>query len=191
MAAPASYPLQCGSIHVIMGPMFAGKTSELLRTVAALEAAGRRVAVVKSSKDNRYLAAHLTTHDGLSRPCLTVPALANLPTQHAEAYQRSDAVAIDEAQFFGDLVDFALTAAERDGKQVVLAGLDGDFRRQPFGQVLHMVPMAESVQKLTAKCVFCGKAAPFTLRTVDDRQQEVVGGADKYQPVCRQHFIHC
>ena len=92
------------------------------------------MAVVKSSKDNRYLAAHLTTHDGLSRPCLTVPALANLPTQHAEAYQRSDAVAIDEAQFFGDLVDFALTAAERDGKQVVLAGLDGDFRRQPFGQ---------------------------------------------------------
>lgn len=58
-------------------------------------------------------------------------------------------------------------------------------------QVLHMVPMAESVQKLTAKCAFCGKAAPFTLRTVDDRQQEVVGGADKYQPVCRQHFIHC
>ena len=92
------------------------------------------MAVVKSSKDNRYLAAHLTTHDGLSRPCLTVPALAHLHTQHAEAYRRCDAVAIDEAQFFGDLVDFALTAAELDGKQVVLAGLDGDFRRQPFGQ---------------------------------------------------------
>ena len=58
-------------------------------------------------------------------------------------------------------------------------------------QVLHMVPMAESVQKLTAKCTYCGKAAPFTLRTVDDHQQEVVGGADKYQPVCRQHFKHC
>ena len=93
------------------------------------------MAVVKSSKDNRYLAAHLTTHDGLSRPCLTVPALAHLLTQHADVYRRCDAVAIDEAQFFGDLVDFALTAAERDGKQVILAGLDGDFRRQPFGQV--------------------------------------------------------
>lgn len=198
-----------GSMELLLGPMFAGKTSALLRRVAEYEAAGLRVAVVKSDKDNRYCASHVVTHDGVRKSCFAVPSLAAFVEAAGPAYEGYQVVAVDEAQFFPDLADWALRAADHEAKHVVLAGLDGDFRRQRFGQVLDLLPLADCVTKLHATCIFCeneaaeaaGEAladarpsarpvrALFSLRIAADSRQEVVGGADKYAPACRRHYV--
>ncbi|KAK8674512.1 hypothetical protein V6N13_032624 [Hibiscus sabdariffa] len=135
----------CGEIHVIVGPMFAGKTTTLLRRIQAESNNGRIVAL--------------------------------------------DVIGIDEAQFFEDLYDFCCEAADHDGKTVIVAGLDGDYLRRRFGSVLDIIPIANSVMKLMARCEVCGKQAQFTLRKTDERETELIGGADVYMPVCRQHYV--
>lgn len=178
-----------GRIDVIFGPMFAGKSSELLRRVKALEAANKKVALVKSDRDTRYSKNEITTHDGLARPCHAVGSLAELRATVGEEYANIEVIAIDEAQFFPDLLSFCTEASDHDQKQIVVAGLDGDFQRHRFGQVLDLIPVSDSVTKLSADCAYCGKAALFSLRIAADQRQEVVGGADKYAPVCRHHYV--
>ncbi|KAH9798175.1 pentatricopeptide repeat-containing protein [Citrus sinensis] len=100
-----------------------------------------------------------------------------------------DVIGIDEAQFFEDLYDFCREAADHDGKTVIVAGLDGDYLRRSFGSVIDIIPLADSVTKLTARCEFCGKRAFFTLRKTEETKTELIGGSDIYMPVCRQHYV--
>lgn len=188
--ASSSSSCSSGEIHVIVGPMFAGKTTTLLRRVQAESSSGRNVAVIKSSKDTRFGLDSIVTHDGVKLPCI---ALANLSTFRQElghdAYDKLDVIGIDEAQFFEDLHDFCCKAADGDGKTVIVAGLDGDYLRRSFGSVLDIIPLADSVTKLNARCEICRKRAFFTLRKTDESQTELIGGADVYMPVCRHHYI--
>ncbi|KAL6571970.1 Thymidine kinase a [Orobanche minor] len=178
-----------GEIHIIIGPMFAGKSTALLRRVTAEADSGRSVAMIKSSKDTRYAVDAVVTHDGTKFPCWPLPDLLSFKRQiGVDAYEKLDVIGIDEAQFFGDLYDFCCEAADLDGKTVVIAGLDGDYLRRSFGSVLDVIPLADTVTKLTARCEICGKRAFFTLRKTDDLQTELVGGADVYMPVCRMHY---
>ncbi|CAL1352116.1 unnamed protein product [Linum trigynum] len=184
----ASYP--SGEIHVIVGPMFAGKTTSLLRRIQSESENGRSVAVVKSDKDTRYGLESIVTHDGLKLPCWSLPKLSIFrQSLGVDAYNQLDVIGIDEAQFFGDLYDFCREAADQDGKTVIVAGLDGDYRRRSFGAVLDIIPLADSVTKLTARCELCGKRAFFTLRKTDETKVELIAGADVYMPVCRQHYV--
>ncbi|CAL8470270.1 g9812 [Coccomyxa elongata] len=178
-----------GRIDIIVGPMFAGKTSELLRRVEQHEAAGRKVAVVKSSVDTRYHATRVVSHDGKSKVCFAASNLRELRNQLGDEYHEYSVFAIDEAQFLPDLLEFCTTAADVDRKHIVVAGLDGDFKRQRFGQVLDIVSVADSVTKLAGKCAYCDKQALFSLRIAADERQALVGGADKYAPVCRHHYV--
>ncbi|KAF8727851.1 hypothetical protein HU200_018416 [Digitaria exilis] len=179
-----------GEIHVIVGPMFAGKTTALLRRVQAEAGNGRTVALIKSNKDNRYGLDSVVTHDGTKMACW---ALSDLSSFHdklgVEAYDKVDVIGIDEAQFFDDLYDFCCKAADCDGKIIVVAGLDGDYKRKKFGSVLDVVPLADSVTKLTARCELCGCRAFFTLRKTQETKTKLIGGADVYMPVCRQHYM--
>ncbi|CAL9768716.1 unnamed protein product [Musa acuminata subsp. burmannicoides] len=180
----------CGEIHVIVGPMFAGKTTTLLRRIQAERNNGRTVAIIKSDKDTRYGVDAIVTHDGTRMPCMALPALSMFRERlGAEAYDKLDVIGIDEAQFFEDLYDFCCNAADRDRKTVIVAGLDGDYLRRRFGSVLDIIPLANSVTKLTARCELCGGRAFFTLRKTKEKQTELIGGADVYMPVCRQHYI--
>lgn len=97
-------------------------------------------------------------------------------------------LAIDEAQFFADLVQFCTEAVEGRGQRVIVAGLDGDFRRRKFGQLLELVPLADSVTKLSSKCAECGAAAPFTLRTAAATATTLIGGSESYKPACRRCY---
>lgn len=98
-------------------------------------------------------------------------------------------IGIDEAQFFGDLYEFCREAADKEGKTVIVAGLDGDFMRRRFGSVLDLIPIADTVTKLTSRCEVCGKRALFTMRKTEEKVTELIGGAEVYMPVCRSHYV--
>lgn len=217
-AAATAAACVVGELHVITGPMFAGKTSALLRRVEDERARGRRVFVAKSALDTRFGDARgttLTTHDG--KRCagaFAVGDLLSLSVEAERALEASDVVAIDEAQFLANLAPFARRCVERDGKTVYVAGLDGDFKREKFGDVLDLLPMCDTVTRLRGKCSMCGADSLFSLRTTttststntsantngggrgddDDADTDVdakvvVGGADKYAPACRQCYV--
>ncbi|XP_024983867.1 thymidine kinase a-like [Cynara cardunculus var. scolymus] len=178
-----------GEIHVIVGPMFAGKTTTLLHRMKSESSNGRNVAIIKSSKDTRYGLDSIVTHDGEKLPCWPLEALSSFKERIGiEAYHKLEVIGIDEAQFFDDLYDFCIKAADHDGKTVIVAGLDGDYLRRSFG-VLDIIPIAESVTKLKARCELCGKPAFFTLRKTEETERELVAGADVYMPVCRKHYV--
>ncbi|KAM1765672.1 hypothetical protein ACFX11_004773 [Malus domestica] len=154
------------------------------------ENAGKNVAIIKSIKDTRYGLDSIVTHDGVKLPCWPLKDLSSFKQKFTpEAYDKLDVIGIDEAQFFEDLYDFCSEAADHDGKKVIVAGLDGDYLRRSFGSVLDIIPLADSVTKLTARCELCGKRAFFTLRKTEELQTELIGGADVYMPVCRQHYV--
>lgn len=187
---------QPGTLHLIVGPMFAGKTTRLLQLVSEHRAAGRVVQLVKSAVDTRYAVDEIVTHDGARAPCEPVDSLRGFQRLIGRSnYQEADVIAIDEAQFIVGLGAFCRRAADLHGKTVIVAGLDGDFRRQKFGEILELIPAADTVEKLSATCERCkaeGRApprpAPFTWRTAASRERTLVGGADAYVAVCRDHF---
>ena len=163
--------------------------------------------------DTRYQCEHVTTHAGDRLPCMTSDRL--LPLLCMTEIMDAEVIAVDEAQFFPDLVrhdshihpwhvyywdestetcllmqvDFVTSAAEEHSRTVIVAGLDGDYQRQRFGQILDLVPLADCITKLSGKCHFCEAKSLFSLRVVADDRQELIGGVDKYVPTCRHHYV--
>jgi len=172
-----------GSIQVIFGPMFSGKTTELLRRIRRYTVANRTCLVIKYKKDTRYSADEMSTHDKQMWSARPADKLSELQ-QHAE---KVEVIGIDEGQFFPDVVEFTERMANM-GKTVIVAALDGTFQRKPFGDILQLVPMSESVTKLNAVCMICYKDAAYTKRLSDDTKIEVIGGSDMYISVCRNCF---
>lgn len=175
----------CGRIELIIGPMFAGKTTELMRRVKREIHARRSCFVIKYAKDVRYDRESVASHDQVTlRAQAAVSALCDVK----DVWRNFDVVAVDEGQFFPDLVPFCNTVADA-GKIVLVSALDGDFRRQPFGQICELVPYCESIEKLTAVCMMChSRQASFTRRTVASQEQELIGGADMYIATCRECY---
>ncbi|CAF2017428.1 BnaCnng56030D [Brassica napus] len=190
-AASKPFSAPPGEIHVVVGPMFSGKTTTLLRRILSERESGKKVAVIKSDKDDRYCAESIVTHDGEKFPCWALPDLSSFKERFGfDAYRNQlDVIGIDEAQFFGDLYEFCREAADKEGKTVIVAGLDGDYLRRRFGSVLDLVPIADTVTKLASRCEVCGKRASFTLRKTEERETELIGGAEVYMPVCRSHYV--
>ncbi len=183
-----------GSVHLILGPMFAGKTTHLLDRVRRLEeSAAANVLLLKSDKDTRYARNKVVTHDGRGRECFPVTSLEVDVVVNAvgeKKWRECDVVAVDEAQFLTNLYEFCRVAADEHDKIVLVAGLNGDFKRETFGEVQETLPLCDSVTKLTAKCK-CGRPALFSKRIVNAGDgQELVGGADKYLPACRRCFLN-
>lgn len=170
--------------------MFAGKTTALLQKVKEAEADNSRVAIVTNALDTRYGTNVCATHTGVSRPAVAVSQLMSLLSEDTSPIDMSsvDTIAIDESQFFPDLKEFCVRAVEEQGKTVFAAGLNGDFKRDLFGDIVKLVPFADSVHFLRARCSFCEAPASFTLRLVSNENQQLVGGTEAYQPVCREHY---
>ncbi|KAL4648646.1 thymidine kinase, cytosolic [Arapaima gigas] len=169
-----------GQIQVIFGPMFSGKSTELMRRVRRFQVAQYRCLVVKYAKDTRYSECGVATHDRSTMEAVPASCLQDIYSLALEAA----VVGIDEGQFFPDIVEFCEEMANM-GKTVIVAALDGTFQRKPFGNILNLVPLAESVVKLNAVCMECFKEASYTKRLGEEKEVEVIGGADKYQAVCR------
>lgn len=182
-----SSTLATGSIQVVMGPMFSGKTTEMMWRVRRHQVARRRCLVVKYAKDMRYSDDQdvLITHDRQQTPAVAVTRLRDAWAQAVEA----EVVGVDEGQFYPDLAEFCEDLANL-GKTVIVACLDGTYQRKPFPSVSEMLPLAESVIKLKAVCMVCFGEAEFSKRLVADSQVELIGGADKYTSVCRRCYFH-
>ncbi|ORC89533.1 putative thymidine kinase [Trypanosoma theileri] len=175
-----------GHIELIIGPMFAGKTTELMRRVRRELFARRSCYIIKHSRDVRYNRESVSSHDRL---LLGATAAVAVLADVGDAWQSYDVVAVDEGQFFPDVVDFCSRAADA-GKTVIVSALDGDYRRQPFDGICSLIPLAESVKKLSAVCMVCHERdASFTHRTVSCSARELIGGADMYIAACRMCYI--
>lgn len=171
-----------GSIHLIVGPMFSGKTTELFRLSNRYSLAGKKVCIVKYARDTRYDNVMVCTHD-----LRKMDAISAVKVNDAwNDLCKHDVIGIDEGQFFDDVVECAERLADM-GKTVIIAALDGDFRRKPFPNIATLFPLAEKVDKVNAVCK-CGDDASFTLRTVKCSQREVIGGKEMYEAVCRNCY---
>ncbi len=179
------------SLQLILGPMFAGKSSELLGTIRKYKAIGWPVFAITHTLDKRYSnQAEIVSHDEERFPALAVSDFYGL-FDHPD-YRAAKLIIIEEAQFFHGLRDFVLTAVERDEKDVICVGLDGDAERRPFGEILQLIPYCDSVVKRHAFCRRCREPTPalFTYRTSEENTQVVVGGAERYEPLCRKHYLN-
>ena len=174
-----------GSIELILGPMFAGKTTELLRRITRFELAKKTCVVMKYSKDTRYSSESVSTHDLQMRSAISCSLLMS----HIQECMKFDVIGVDEGQFFADIVEFSDYLANH-GKIVIIAGLDGDFQRKPFGHILELIPKCESLTKISAVCTETGKDATFTQRTVESTELELIGGADLYRAASRASYFH-
>ncbi len=171
-----------GWVEVICGPMFSGKSEELIRRVTRSRIARIPVQVFKPALDNRYAEVAVVSHSSLSAPATSVESAAALRNSVVD---RTEVVGIDEAQFFDDeLVDVVDGLAE-SGVQVVIAGLDLDFLRRPFGPVPTLCDRAEYVTKMLAVCHRCGGPALYTQRIVRSDDLVVLGAEDAYESRCR------
>ncbi|XP_074647326.1 thymidine kinase, cytosolic-like [Tubulanus polymorphus] len=173
-----------GQIQVIFGPMFSGKTTELIRRLKRYQIAKYRCLVIKYAKDIRYDKDGVSTHD---KQTLTAKGCLELSEITVDEIENFDVIGIDEGQFFPDVVGFCERMAD-SGKIVIIAALDGTYQRKGFGNILQLVPLAESIVKLNAVCMICFGTASFTKRTTMDEEVEVIGGADKYLAVCRDCY---
>lgn len=179
-----------GWIEAICGCMFAGKTEELIRRINVLSYAKKKILIIKPNIDNRYSDTEVVSHAGEKVPCVVVKKAADI-LSHVSP--QTDVVAIDEVQFFDDdVIDVCEYLADA-GIRVMVAGLDTDFRNEPFGCMPSLLTRAEFVTKLTAVCARCGAPATRTQRIINGRPASfndpviLVGAKEAYEPRCR----HC
>jgi thymidine kinase len=178
------------SLEILLGPMFAGKSSAILRMVNRYQCLGWKICIITHSSDDRYSAeSMLVNHDEMGIPCEKWSSLMNHITD--KDFLQAKLVIIDEAQFFPDLKQFVEYAVDHVGKDVLVVGLDGDADRKPFGQILECIPLADKVQKLTAFCKKCGDGteAIFSYCNQKKSEQVCVGGAEMYTSLCRKHYL--
>lgn len=183
-----------GHLTVIMGCMFAQKTTELLRYVRRYKSIGHRVLTINSHRDTRYgNSGEIVSHDDGREQALHMEQLSEADEDvRSGEYQ---VVVIDEGQFFTDLFTYVTKWADECPIHIVVAGLDGTFERDPFGQMLWLIPHAEEVLRLSALCAMCcdgtkgiySKRIPIKTELSSD--VVLVGGSDSYQPVCRKHYL--
>jgi thymidine kinase len=176
---------QTGWIEVICGPMFSGKSEELIRRLRRALIARRRVQVFKPELDNRYSSHEIVSHADSRLPSLAVGGAPEILTM---LDWRTQVVGIDESNFFGGgLVEVATQLAD-SGKQVIVAGLDTDYMGRPFTPMPELLCIAESITKTLAICMRCGNPAKHTQRLVESADLIVVGAAGMYEARCRRCF---
>ena len=180
-------PVQKGSIEVICGSMFSGKTEELLRRLKRAEFAKLSIAVFKPNVDIRYDREKVVSHDSNT----IVSHAIKSPKEILTLVSAVKVVAIDEAQFFSDeLLDVCNTLANK-GKRVIVAGLDMDFLGNPFGVMPNLLAIAEHITKVHAICIDCGGIANNSYRLTKNKELVQLGQKDEYKPLCRQCFSNC
>ncbi|WP_339178665.1 thymidine kinase [Bacillus sp. FSL R5-0560] len=181
---------QSGWLELICGSMFSGKSEELIRRVKRATYAKQEVRVFKPVIDNRYSEDAVVSHNGTSMTSYAISSAADIWDHISES---TDVIAVDEVQFFDRGIIDVLSALADKGYRVIAAGLDMDFRGEPFGVVPDIMAIAESVTKLQAVCSVCGSPASRTQRLIDGKPASyddpviLVGASESYEARCRHH----
>ncbi|ASB67513.1 MULTISPECIES: thymidine kinase [Bacillus] len=181
---------QSGWLELICGSMFSGKSEELIRRVKRATYAKQEVKVFKPAIDNRYSEEAVVSHNGTSMTSHVISSSAEIWDHISES---TDVIAVDEVQFFGESIIGDLSSLADKGYRVIAAGLDMDFRGEPFGVVPNLMAVAESVMKLQAVCSVCGSPASRTQRLIDGKPASyddpviLVGASESYEARCRHH----
>lgn len=174
-----------GSIEVIVGSMFSGKTEELIRRIRRAQIANLKVEIYKPAIDKRYDEQQIVSHNALSLMSTPVDNSQSILLLSSEA----DVIGIDEAQFFDDeLVNVCNTLAN-DGIRVIIAGLDMDYKGNPFGPIPKLLAIAEHITKVHAVCVRCGDIAQYSFRKAINEHLVLLGEKDLYEPLCRACYL--
>lgn len=194
---------EAGYLELIIGPMYSGKTSRLVEIYKQCKFCNIPVAVINHSIDNRYDDELLSTHDQVKIPCIKTDKLldiypndicidsdiSSIPRINDKLkIATSSVILINEGQFFSDLEEFVKNLLSNN-KKIYVCGLDGDFERKKFGQILDLIPLCDKVTKLTSLCSICKNGTPgiFSKRITNEKEQTVVG-SDNYIPVCRSCY---
>jgi len=194
---------ETGYLELIIGPMYSGKTSRLVEIYKQYKFCNISVAVINHSIDNRYDEDLLSTHDQVKIPCIKTEKLLDIWTDNIDLEQdislvprikdkfkvsTSSVILINEGQFFPDLEEFVKLLLVND-KKVYVCGLDGDFERKKFGQILDLIPLCDKITKLTSLCSICKDGTPgiFSKRLSFEKEQTLVGSSN-YIPVCRKCY---
>jgi len=179
--------LNQGRIDIIMGCMFSGKSTEIIRLANRYKVLEKKILVVNHSLDKRYSENAIATHSNMKMDCL---ACDELNFRKRTEYIQCDVLIIEEAQFFKGLYEFVLDSCEKDSKIVIVVGLDGDSSRKEFGDIIKLIPVADTVRKIYGLCVKCkdGTKASFTKRLIDNDDQIYIGSSE-FIAVCRKHYL--
>jgi len=175
-----------GWIEVIVGSMFSGKSEELIRRLNRARIARQKVQVFKPAIDGRYSQEQIASHSGqkhLSRPVGSTAEMIGLIEDDTQV------IGIDEGQFFDMEIVDAVNRLAIEGKRVIVAGLDQDYRGKPFEPMPQLLSIAEFITKTHAICVKCGGTANYSQRTVESEERVEVGASDKYEARCRKCFV--
>jgi thymidine kinase len=181
--------MSSGKLELIVGNMFSGKSTELIRRINREKSINKKIIVINYAGDNRYSTNSIATHNNAKYQCIKLEKLSEITNN---LIQQFDSFFIDEGQFFVDIYETVKNLVDNFKKHVVVAGLDGDATRNPFGDLIKLIPIADSVDKLTAYCNKCnnGTIAPFTKKITPESTSIIdIGGSEKYIPVCRMHYF--
>lgn len=184
---------EMGSIHLIIGCMFSGKTSELIRIIKRYRSINKKIMIINYEKDTRYGDNQILSHDKIGVDSYMIDKLQNilLDTELKKIFDNSELICINEGQFFPDLIDFCKLSCNKLNKTVYVCGLDGDYQQKRFGHILDLIPCCETVTRLSALCKICGKSAHFTKRINNNTKEQIlIGSDDDYIPVCRFHYLN-
>lgn len=179
-----------GFLSIILGPMWSGKTSKIVDLYKKFILCEIPTIPINYSLDTRYGRECISTHDERNIPCKTAEALSDISNickgDLTKEFIDCKVVLINEGQFFNDIKEWVQCAVEKYNKHVYICGLDGDFRRSKFGNLLDLIPLCDEVTKLKSICVECKKnIAVFTHRHIKDSTDQVLIGTDEYKPMCR------
>jgi thymidine kinase len=175
-------------LNIIIGCMFSGKTSELVRECRRRLHSKQKVLVINYISDNRYTEEdYIVSHNLEKIKCIKVKELKDIPCTEID---KVDFIFIDEGQFFIDLKEYVNKWCDEYKKNITIVGLDGDFKREPFGQILDLIPKCDNIIKLKALCALCNDDTEglFTYRLSDENEQISIG-VENYIPLCRYHYL--
>lgn len=178
-----------GFLELIIGPMFSGKTTELLEIYKKCKFCNISVSIINHTIDNRYHDTMISSHDKIMAPCLQAKELNHFWTDNSNNELReSDVILINEGQFFPDLYEVVIDMLKYH-KKIYISGLDGDFERKKFGNILDLIPHCDNVRKLKSLCSICKNGTPgiFSMRLTNEKEQTLVG-SNNYIPVCRNCY---
>ena len=178
-----------GFLHIIMGPMFSGKSTKLINEINTLKMYKKNILIINSNKDTRVQHNFIKTHNNIQYKAIKLNDLDE--TKVLSIIQKYDTICIDEAQFFSNLIVFVKTLLKYN-IHIIVTGLNGDTKQNKFGYIIDLIPLANKIDKLSGICTLCNDGTPgdFSIlkKNKEKKDQILVGGDEIYQCVCRKHI---